>query len=103
MGIAALATGAHSSEAVGFDPIVVTAKRRMEVADEAVKEEVQNALHADRYFFDEHVTVTIKNGVVTLHGMAFDDWDMRTALRISRRIPGVKLVVNDLEIEQGGD
>ena len=49
------------------------------------------------------VTVTIENGVATLRGMVFDDWDMRQAMRISRRIAGVKRVINDLDIETGGD
>jgi osmotically-inducible protein OsmY len=47
--------------------------------------------------------VTIKNGVVTLHGMVFDDWDLRSAMRIAKRLPGVKRVVNDLEIKLGGE
>jgi osmotically-inducible protein OsmY len=53
--------------------------------------------------YDAHVTVTVKNGVVTLHGIVFDDWDLRTALRIARRAPRVKRVVNDLEIKLGGE
>jgi osmotically-inducible protein OsmY len=49
------------------------------------------------------VTVTIKDGAVTLSGMVFDDWDLRTARRIAKRIPGVKRVINDLEIKLGGE
>jgi hypothetical protein len=57
----------------------------------------------DPFFYDGHVTVTIENGVATLRGIVFDDWDMRQAMRISRRIAGVKRVINDLDIETGGD
>jgi BON domain-containing protein len=84
-----------------LEPIVVTAKRHSDpVADEKMKTQVEEALHSDPFFYDEHVTVTVENGVATLRGMVFDDWDMRQAMRISRRIAGVKRVVNDLEMVQ---
>ena len=87
-----------------LDAIVVTAKRHADaVADETIKRQVETALQSDPFFYDEHVTVTIKNGVVTLQGMVFDDWDLRNALRIGRKVPGVKRVVNDLEIKLGGE
>jgi osmotically-inducible protein OsmY len=44
-------------------------------------------MRSDQFFYDEHVTITIKNGVVTLHGIVFDDWDPRAARRIAKRIP----------------
>jgi osmotically-inducible protein OsmY len=82
-----------------LESIVVTAKRRADpVADEKIKTQVEEALHSDPFFYDEHVTVTIENGVATLRGMVFDDWDMRQAMRISRRIAGVIRVINGLEI-----
>jgi len=83
---------------------VVTAKKRPDpVADEKLTEQVEAALHSDPFFYDEHVTVTIRNGVVTLQGIVFDDWDLRDALRLSRKVAGVKRVVNDLEIKLGGE
>jgi osmotically-inducible protein OsmY len=106
-GLICLATlaGAQTAPNTGrLEPIVVTAKRRSDgVADEKMKKQVEEALHSDPFFYDEHVTVTIENGVATLRGMVFDDWDMRQAIRISRRIAGVKRVINDLDIESGGD
>jgi osmotically-inducible protein OsmY len=84
-----------------LEPIVVTAIRRSDpVADEKMKTQVEEAMHSDPVFYDEHVTVTVKNGVATLSGMVFDDWDMRQAMRISRKIAGVKRVINDLEMVQ---
>jgi osmotically-inducible protein OsmY len=87
--------------AKSLDTILVTAQRR--AADEEVRGQVESALHADPFFNDEHVTVTIKNGVVTLHGIVFDEWDLRVVKRIARRIPGVRRVVDDLEIKLGGE
>lgn len=87
-----------------LDPIVVTAKKQPDpVPDEKLTEQVETALHSDPLFYDEHVTVTIRNGVVTLEGIVFDDWDLRQVIRLSRRVPGVKRVVNDLEIKLGGE
>ena len=83
---------------------MVTAKKRADpVPDEKMKQQVEEALHSDAYFYDEHVTVTIKDGVATLQGIVFDDWDLRQAMRIARKVPGVRRVVNDLEIKLGGE
>lgn len=60
-------------------------------------------MRSDPFFFDEHITITIMDGVVTLHGIVFDDWDLRSARRIAKRIPGVKRVINDLEMKLGGE
>ena len=87
-----------------LDPIVVTAKKRPDpVPDEKLTKQVETTLHSDPLFYDEHVTVTIRDGVVTLQGMVFDDWDLRNAIRLSRKVPGVKRVVNELEIKLGGE
>jgi osmotically-inducible protein OsmY len=87
-----------------IDEVIVRGKRQIDpAADAKLQQQVEIALAADPYFLSEHVSVTIRNGVATLHGIVFDDWDLRNALRISRRIPGVKRVVNDLEIKLGGE
>jgi osmotically-inducible protein OsmY len=87
-----------------LDTIVVTARKHLEpVPDEQVKQQVETALHSDPFFYDEHVSVTVNNGVVTLHGMVFDDWDLRSAMRIAKKMPGVKRVVDDLEIKLDGE
>jgi hypothetical protein len=85
-----------------LDPIVVTARKRPEpVPDEKLTEQVEVALHSDPFFYDEHVTVTVKNGVVLLEGVVFDDSDVTDAIRIAKRIPGVRHVVTDLYIPDG--
>ena len=87
-----------------LNEVVVTAKRQPDrAADARLQVQVESALAADFYFNSNHVSVTVLNGVATLHGIIFDDWDLRNAIRISRRIPGVKRVVNDLEIKLGGE
>src|SRR5271168_3009109 len=88
LGWAYCATSVCASE-VGapatLDAIVVTGKKIQEaVPDAEVKQRVETAMRSDQYFYDEHVTITIKDGVVTLHGIVFDDWDLRAARRIAK-------------------
>jgi osmotically-inducible protein OsmY len=100
----ARADGVTAPANTRLDAIVVTAKKRSDpAADEKMEQQVEEALHSDAFFYDEHVTVTIKNGVATLEGIVFDDWDLRQAMRIARKVPGVRRVVNDLEIKLGGE
>jgi osmotically-inducible protein OsmY len=97
------AVGADKADAPAvksLDTVVITAKRMPEtVPDELVKQRVETALHDDPFFYDGHVAVTVKNGVVHLQGIVFDAADIRDARRIIRRkVAGVKRVVNELEI-----
>jgi BON domain len=71
-------------------------------ADEELKERVQAALHADPYFYDQHVTVSVEKGVVVLHGFVFSDWDLQEAIRIADQAAGHRRVIDDLSIKQGG-
>jgi osmotically-inducible protein OsmY len=94
------ADDAATRTAKSLDTIVVTAKRVPEVVpDEVVKTRVETALHQDPYFYDEHVTITVKNGVVHLQGIVFDPHDMQDVRRIIRkRVSGVRRLVNELEL-----
>src|ERR1700728_3694207 len=90
----------RKAETRPLDTIVVTAQR---LADERLKAEVESALRNDPTLMSDHLGVSIKNGVVTLTGLVFDDWDMRIARRAAKRIAGVKRVINDMEIKLGGE
>jgi osmotically-inducible protein OsmY len=68
------------------------------VSDEELGKSVQAALHADPYFYDEHVSVSVDNGAVVLHGYVSSDWDIRDAMRIARKAAGQRRVVDDLRI-----
>jgi osmotically-inducible protein OsmY len=97
----AMSAYAEVGAAPPLKTIVVTGK--MVVPDAEVKQQVETALRSDPFFYDEHVSVTIENGIVTLRGIVFDEWDLRAAMRISRKIAGVKRVINDLEMKLGGE
>jgi BON domain len=79
-----------------------TAHGAYNVPDEDLRKRVKAALHADPYFYDEHVTVSIENGGVALRGFVFSDWDLREALRIARQAAGDKPVIDNLSIKEGG-
>jgi len=72
------------------------------LANEELKKRVKAALHADPYFSDEHVTVSVKKGVVVLRGFVFNAWDVQDALRVARKAGGDKPVIDSLSIAQGG-
>ena len=71
--------------------------------DEALRQRVTAALHADPYFYDEHVSVSIAKGVVVLRGFVASDWDLRDAIRIAGQAAGGRRVIDDLTIKQGGN
>lgn len=48
------------------------------------------------------MSVSVKQGVVVLHGFVFSDWDLRDAMKIANRVAAGKRVVDDLAIEVGG-
>jgi hypothetical protein len=98
------ASGSRAQPGV-LDPalaeIIVTGEKIVE--DELVSRQVAAALHSDPNVLDDHITVTVRNGIVTLHGIALDYWDVRAMKRISRRVAGVKRVVDDIDVRLGGE
>ena len=71
-------------------------------ADDKLRMRVKEALHSDPYFYDEHVTVSIENGAVVLHGFVSSAWDVRDAIRIASKAAGDRRVIDKLSIELGG-
>ncbi|MEA3161993.1 MAG: hypothetical protein QOD95_3541 [Gammaproteobacteria bacterium] len=80
----------------------VSASAAAESADEARRLRVETALRLDPYFYDAHVNVLLKKGVVVLEGFVFSDWDLIQAIRIANKAAGGARVVNALSIEVGG-
>jgi osmotically-inducible protein OsmY len=79
-----------------------TAQDLHAVPDADLRDRVQLALHADPYFNDGHVDVTVEHGAVYLNGLVFSDWDLRDAMRIASKAAGGRPVVNNLTIIVGG-
>jgi len=72
------------------------------IPDADLRDSVQYALHADPYFYDGHVEVSVDHGVVHLRGLVFSDWDLRNAIRIASKAAGDRRVVNNLTLVEGG-
>jgi hypothetical protein len=107
-GLAGFATPAGAQNAVlppasRSDSVAVAATPGAVVlANEELKERVQAALHADPYFYDEHVTVSVQQGAVVLSGFVFSGWDLQQAIRIAGKAAGDRRVIDNLSIQQGG-
>jgi osmotically-inducible protein OsmY len=72
------------------------------VADEDLRKRVETALHSDPYFYDAHITVSVKKGDVLLSGFVSSEWDLLDAIRIARKAAGNRRVSETLSIELGG-
>jgi len=70
------------------------------LADRELAKRVQAALHADPYFYDQHVTVSVKKSAVVLRGFVFSSWDLGDAIRIARQAAGDRPVIDNLSIEE---
>jgi osmotically-inducible protein OsmY len=91
--------GAGGFPILTLNEIVVEGSKVPETpADAELNKRVESAMQSDRYFYNYHVSAMTRDGVVVLRGLVFDDWDMRTALRLSKHVAGVKRVVNELVI-----
>ena len=73
------------------------------MANEKLRQHVQAALHADPYFYDEHVTVSVEKNDVVLQGFVSSAWDLQDAIRIAGKAAGNRRVIDDLSIELGGN
>ena len=92
------------ADATGSVGLAMAAKQRAQTgADQELAERVEMALKSDRYLYAQHISVTSKHGVVTLHGLVGDGWDLMSAVDISCRVPGVQRVIDGLEIWEFGD
>jgi osmotically-inducible protein OsmY len=76
--------------------VVIEAKRQ--AADEQVTRQVERTLTDDPWIYAEHITVTTQDGVIRLEGIVGDTAEMFRIVRLCRKIPGARRVVNALEI-----
>ena len=72
-------------------------------ADEAVTERVYAALNADPIYYFRHVDVRVDGGVAHLSGHIWSSDAIFRAKQIAAGVPGVKLVVNEMELEREGE
>jgi osmotically-inducible protein OsmY len=96
-GVAQVRTNTANERAkTSLEEVVVTATRHL--TDEQVTKQVEKALANDPYVYAEHVTVTTNNGVVRLEGIVGDTGERFRMLRLCRKLPGARRVVDALEL-----
>jgi osmotically-inducible protein OsmY len=68
-------------------------------ADDRIYDEVRRKLATDSVVKGGGFEVDVKDGVVTLRGKVREEKQKRKAERITKKVKGVKSVVNELRIE----
>jgi hypothetical protein len=76
--------------------VIIQATRQ--TADEQVTQQVEKTLTDDPWIYSEHITVTTQNGIVRVEGIVGDTGERFRILRLCRKIPGARRVVDALEI-----
>ena len=71
--------------------------------DQEIKRNVEAELHWDPELDASDVAVTVKDGVVTLAGFVRNSTEQSAAERTSKRVIGVKAVVNDLQVKPSSE
>ncbi|MBU6505120.1 MAG: BON domain-containing protein [Betaproteobacteria bacterium] len=70
--------------------------------DVRILHEVEQGLHDNPRIYDRHIEISVYDGVVKLSGIVFDGNDMNDAVRIASRVPGVKSVKNEMQVQEMG-
>jgi osmotically-inducible protein OsmY len=71
-------------------------------ADKATAEQIYAALNADPIYYYRHVDVRVDGGVAQLSGYIWDTDALYRAKQIAASVPGVRRVVNQMELEREG-
>jgi osmotically-inducible protein OsmY len=71
-------------------------------ADQAIADRVYAALNADPIYYYRHVDVSVYGGVAHLSGYIWSLEALVRAKQIAARVPGVTLVVNEMELDREG-
>jgi osmotically-inducible protein OsmY len=100
LGMGGIATRVEAQNAAA--PVPTATAQAADSKNDQLRKRVTAALHADPYFYDEHVSVSVEKGVVVLRGFVYSDWDLRDALRLARQAAGDIEVVDNLSITEGG-
>ena len=75
--------------------VIISATR---ITDEQLTRQVQETLAEDPWIFADHIAVTARGGVIRLEGIVGDTGELFRVLRLCRKIPGARRVVNELEM-----
>jgi osmotically-inducible protein OsmY len=71
-------------------------------ADQRLAAAVAEALLADAMVYAAHIDVRTEDGIVHLGGVVLEPADLPEATRTAARVPGVRAVVDEMELVNGG-
>jgi|SRR5579863_9124232 len=71
-------------------------------ADEVAAQRIYEGLNADPTYYFRHVDVRVDDGVAELKGYIWGTPALYRAKEIAAGVPGVRRVVNDMELEREG-
>ena len=71
-------------------------------ADQATAQRIYASLNADPTYFFRHVDVRVDDGVAELTGYIWSTQAIYRAEQLAAGVPGVRHVVNDMELEREG-
>ncbi len=69
-----------------------------EVPDDEIHDQVRLKLAGDRDVRGTNIRVEVKDGVVTLRGRVINDKAKKRATKLTRKVKGVKKVINELTV-----
>jgi osmotically-inducible protein OsmY len=70
--------------------------------DAAAAARVEAALDEDPRIYARHIDVRVDRGVVHLGGFVWSDGDFLFAKNDAASVPGIRTVVNEMELMRGG-
>ncbi len=69
-------------------------------SDEEIKQDIESALFYDDLVSSYSIQVDVSQGVVKLSGAVTDDMERDRAAEDARKVPGVKEVINNIQLSQ---
>lgn len=72
-------------------------------AEEQTADKIYSALNADQTYYFRHVDVRVDQGVAYLSGYVWSTDALYRAKQVAARVPGVRRVVNEMELEREGE
>lgn len=70
-----------------------------ETADQKIKDQILVNYKKEKYIFLDHVDITVYKSTVILGGLVFEPADRDVAVQDARKVPGVKQVSDQIEVE----
>ncbi len=71
-------------------------------ANHRLEEAVRAQLNKAPYIYVPHINIKADGGVVRLSDVVTDEYEMNETLRITRKVPGVTKVINEMVIDREG-